>query len=279
MSQPSLTSRSAPVRMASRLTRRAYRAEQRLFLTEGPQAVREALGVPGCVREIFATSGSLERHPDIAALVAVERTVLHQCDELTLASLAGSISPQGIVAVCRFVDVPLDEALGPAARLVVVAAHVRDPGNAGSLIRCADAAGADAVIFAGSSVDPYNDKAVRASVGSLFHLPVVAGTTVEATVTALRTRRLTVLAADGAGEDTVDDLLATGALNGGIAWMFGNEAWGLTEDDRRLCDRVVAVPIYGRAESLNVATAAAVCLYATARTQRASRPDGGVSSS
>lgn len=177
-----------------------------------------------------------------------------------------------MVAVCRFIDLPLQQALAGGPSLVVVAAHVRDPGNAGSIVRCADAAGAGAVIFAGSSVDPYNDKAVRASAGSLFHLPVVIADSVLDVVSALRSNGFSVLAADGAGTIPLDALVAEGALRGPVAWVLGNEAWGLSADERAAADAVVAVPIYGRAESLNVATAAAVCLYATAWAQRSNKP-------
>lgn len=268
MSRPPLAPSAARVRLALRLTRRAGRAERREFLAEGPQAVREALGVLGCVREVFATTESLRRHSDIATKAGAKDVPMHLCDEKTVASLAASMSPQGIVAVCGFVDVAFDAAIGTAARLIAIAAHVRDPGNAGSLIRCADAAGADAVILAGSSVDPYNAKAVRASAGSLFHLPVVVATTVGEAVEALQTRGFTVFAADGAAETSIDSLVSAGQLGGSVAWMFGNEAWGLPDGDVALADHAVGVPIYGRAESLNVATAAAVCLYATAWAQR-----------
>lgn len=277
MSRPAAPS-AARVRLASRLTRRAYRAERREFLAEGPQAVREALGVSGCVREVFATPEALERHTDVAAMAGAENLSVHLCDDTIVASLAGSVSPQGIVAICGFVDVPLVDAVGPAARLVAVAAHVRDPGNAGTLIRCADAVGADAVVLAGSTVDPYNAKAVRASVGSLFHLPVVVGTPVQAAVSALHATGFTVLAADGTAGVSIDDVESAGGLADRIAWMFGNEAWGLPDSDAALADLRVAVPIYGRADSLNVATAAAVCLYITARAQRDSQLARGVSS-
>jgi TrmH family RNA methyltransferase len=175
------------------------------------------------------------------------------------------------VAVCGFVDLDLDHALTGESRLVVVALNVRDPGNVGTLVRCGDAAGADAVIVAGSSVDPYNDKVVRASVGSLFHVPLVVGTTLEAAVMALHARDFAVVAAEGTAQETLGGTLAPGSLGDRVAWVFGNEAWGLPDSDRALCDREVAVPIYGRAESLNVATAAAVCLYATAWAQRDDR--------
>ncbi|HEY9240625.1 MAG TPA: RNA methyltransferase, partial [Streptosporangiaceae bacterium] len=157
--------------------------------------------------------------------------------------------------------------MAAALRLVVILANVRDPGNAGTVLRTADAAGADAVLFAGSSVDPYNSKCVRASAGSLFHLPVVTGTPVPDAVQALRTAGLQVLAADGGASTTLDDLQLAGALGRGTGWLFGNEAWGLPAEVRALADDTVAVPIYGRAESLNLAAAAAVCLYSSARAQ------------
>jgi TrmH family RNA methyltransferase len=170
-------------------------------------------------------------------------------------------------------------------KLIAVLAQVRDPGNAGTVIRAADAAGADAVVLTDASVDVHNPKAVRATAGSLFHLPVVTGIPLEAGLAAIRAAGLWLLAADGAGELDLDDLSddAEGAdagpaglagpagpkgLAGPVAWVFGNEAWGLPAADRSLADAAVRVPVHGRAESLNLATAATVCLYATARAQR-----------
>ncbi len=159
-------------------------------------------------------------------------------------------------------------------RLVAVLARVRDPGNAGTVLRAADAAGADAVLFTDASVDVHNAKCVRSTAGSLFHLPVVTGIGLPDAVAALRTAGLSVLAADGAGEVDLDELADAaavgrpGGLAGPVAWVFGNEAWGLPAEDRELADAMVRVPVHGRAESLNLATAATVCLYATARAQR-----------
>jgi TrmH family RNA methyltransferase len=188
-----------------------------------------------------------------------------------LAELSETVTPQGLAAVCEFRDVSLDTALAGAPALVVVLAAVRDPGNAGTVLRTADAAGADAVIFTDNSVDPYNGKCVRASAGSLFHLPVVAGVAVHDVVVQLRARGLQILAADGSGKSDLDELEVAGELAGPTAWIFGNEAWGLPPDVVELADRAVAVPIHGRAESLNLAAAAAVCLYASARSRRAAR--------
>ena len=278
MSSPELmTSRSPRVRSARKLARRASRRSERLFLVEGPHAVREALAFKssageGCVVEVFATHDAESRHADLCEAVRGARTAWHAVAPEALAGLAQTVRPQGVVAVCRFVDVPLDDVIAQRPSLVVVCADVRDPGNAGAVIRCADAVGADAVVLAGASVDPYNGKTVRATVGSLFHLPVVSGQPVDEAVTCLRDGGLTVLAADGDGTLTLD-ALDDAALARPTAWLFGNEARGLPAQHAALADSVVRVPIYGRAESLNLATAAAVCLYATARVQRQRRSD------
>ena len=253
------------MRAARKLARRASRADQQLFLAEGPQAVREALAVPGCVQEVFA---SVAAAPDLRDAVAEAGAQWLPVDDAALASLAETVHPQGVVAVCRFLDVPLDAVLSSRPSLLAICADVRDPGNAGTVIRCADAAGADGVLLTGSSVDPYNGKAVRASTGSLFHLPVCVDPRTAEVVDALHRSEQVVLAADGRGELDLDDAVDEGLLAGPTAWLFGNEAWGLPDDVAALADHRVRIPIHGRAESLNLATAAAVCLYASARAQR-----------
>jgi TrmH family RNA methyltransferase len=246
------------------LAKRAFRNQDRRFLAEGPQAVREALALPGNVVELFVTGEAVGRHGELIAAAA--GLPVHRVSGQVMAAIAQTVTPQGIVAVCRFLDVPLR--LDPAPRLVALLAEVRDPGNAGTVIRVADAAGADAVVLTRSSVDVYNPKCARASAGSLFHLPVSVEADLAATVAELRGVGIQVLAADGAGPADLDELDAAGDLARPTAWLFGNEAWGLPPDVRALADAVVRVPIHGRAESLNLATAAAVCLYASARAQR-----------
>ena len=255
-----LTVRSGRVKHARRLATRAFRAKTGEFLAEGPQAVREALAVDGAVLEVFATAKYDSWRDD--------RVEWNTVDESVLAEIADAVTPQGLVARCRSVVGTLDD-LPDDAGFVVVCADVRDPGNAGAVIRCADAAGADAVVLAGDSVDPLNPKAVRSSAGSLFHLPVVADSDVASTVERLHDRGLQVLAADGSGERDIFDPAVD--LVPPTAWLFGNEAWGLPDEVRSRADAVVAVPIFGRAESLNLATAAAVCLYATAWARRSAR--------
>lgn len=207
--------------------------------------------------ELFATGEAIARHHDLARGA-------DEISERDAAALSETVTPQGLVAVCRRVDIALDTALD-GARLVAVLVEPNDPGNAGTILRTADAAGADAVVIAGG-VDILNGKAVRASAGSLFHLPVVTDTDA-ATVLANR-GPLTALATTGAGTNDLDDLLDAGALAGPTMWLFGSEAHGLPDAVVASADRSVRVPIHGRAESLNLAAAAAVCLYASARAQR-----------
>lgn len=271
--------RSERIRAARRLAGRSARVRAGAFLVEGPQAVREAVaghtgrGRPGAVRDLFATSDGVTRHPRILEQASDKGIVVRHCTDEVLAELAETRTPQGLVAVCDLVGVPLQAALRHPPRLVAMLASVRDPGNAGTVIRAADAAGAGAVVLTDASVDVHNPKCVRATAGSLFHVDVAAGVPLPEAVTALRAAGLTVLAADGAGDTDLDDLAdlaasGTGPLTGPVAWVFGNEAWGLPVADRALADDVVRVPIHGRAESLNLATAAAVCLYASARAHR-----------
>ncbi len=270
-----LSPRSVRVTAARRLSKRGFREADRAFLAEGPQAVREALALTsvrgGAVSEIFVAPDAEQRHADLVQAAQQAGVPVHRLPAEALASLSGTVTPQGVVAVCPFLDVSLDVALAGSPTLVVVLVQVRDPGNAGTVLRAADAAGAGAVVFTEASVDPYNGKCVRASAGSLFHLPVVTGAPVDAAMAGLRAAGLRVLAADGAGERDLDDALDSGSLAAPTAWLFGNEAWGLPAQVAALADEVVRVPIHGRAESLNLATAAAVFLYASARAQRRGR--------
>jgi TrmH family RNA methyltransferase len=262
---------SPRLKAARRLTKRALRQRARAFLAEGPQAVSEAFYSGAPVSELFVTAEARARHQDLVAAMTKAGVPVHAVSGEVMAELAQTVTPQGLLAVCGFVDVPLETALavpsGPPA-LVAVLASVRDPGNAGTVLRAADAAGAEAVLFSDASVDPYNGKAVRASAGSLFHVPMVAGVRLTDAAGALRAAGLRLLAADARGGRTLDDLSAA-ELAAPTAWIFGNEAWGMPEPVLALADESVAVPIYGRAESLNLATAAAVCLYASARARRA----------
>lgn len=295
------------------LSRRSARLRHRQFLVEGPQGVREAVHhAPGQVRDVYLTPAAAARYPEIPAGARGAGRHVHLATPEVLAAM--SPDAQGVLAVLDAAGPTTSAGLadlgalrgGAGPRLVAVLAEAADPGNAGTIVRAADAAGADAVVLAAGSVEVLNPKVVRATAGSLFHLPVVTGATLAETLDALRGHGGSVLAADGAGPWDLDDLqdraharslglspgapgaslvasgaslAASGASPGGAAvnipdlaaptvWVFGNEAHGLDDAQRALCDAVVRVPLHGPAESLNVATAATLCLYASARAQR-----------
>ncbi|MDO5682401.1 MAG: RNA methyltransferase [Propionibacteriaceae bacterium] len=261
--------RGGRLRSVRRLTQRKFRLETGEFLAEGPQAVREALAY-GFARELFIRAGA-----DAAEFVEAARDAgvpAYAIAAAELARLADTVHPQGVLAVCAWPQRTLAD-LPEDLKLVVVCAQIRDPGNAGTVIRCADAFGADAVILSTDSVEVTNPKVVRASVGSLFHLPVITGSPLEQAVAELKARGVQVLAADGGGTDRLDVMADSGNLQAPTAWLMGNEAWGLPDEHAELADRRVAVPLWGGAESLNLATAAAVCLYSTASAQRTDHID------
>jgi RNA methyltransferase, TrmH family len=264
--EPVLSARSARVRDARELTVTKYRRARGLLLAEGPQAVREALGA-GVVVELFVDEGWVARREQVVADARSAGVPLFVVDSAGFPGLVSAQTPQGVVAVCRWEPVALGDVVAlPGPGQVALAHEMGDPGNAGALIRVADAVGATGVALSDRSVDATNPKCVRASAGSVFHLPVVEGGHTLGAIAVLRGAGYRVLAADLTPDST--DLFTAereGLLAGRVAWVFGNEAHGLPEAVLAAVDHVVRIPILGRAESLNLATAAAVCLYATAR--------------
>ena len=261
--------RSPRVRAVAKLAKKDGRQESGRFLLEGPQAVGEALEFrPELLADVYATKSALDRHPELARAAKSARVAIDTVTEKVLEAMADTVTPQGVVAVAEQFPVSLDDIAAAGPALVAILEEIRDPGNAGTILRAADAAGADGVMFTGKSVDPYNPKVVRSTTGSLFHLPHAVVPTLAEAVGAMREAGLQVLAADVTGEDLLE-ARAEGILGRPTAWVFGNEAHGLDADRLALADRVLRLPIYGAAESLNLATAASVCLYESAFAQRA----------
>jgi TrmH family RNA methyltransferase len=255
--------RNAKVLDAAKLKKRGLREQRGLFLVEGAQAAAEALRA-GVVETVFHVPGSAGRVPEVVSAAHAGGVPTEEVSDHVMAHLTSAVTPQGVVAVARFVDVPLAQV--PPDGVVPILCAVRDPGNAGTILRSADAAGAAGVVFTTGSVDVYNAKAVRASAGSLFHLPVVREVGVADAVAAFRRRGARVLAAAADGDVSVYDT----DLTGPTVLLLGNEAWGLPPEVRDLADRAVRVPIVGAAESLNLAAAATLLLFEGAR-QRATR--------
>jgi TrmH family RNA methyltransferase len=265
--------RSPRVRAVAKLARREARSQTGLFLLEGPQAVAEALTFrPQLVVELYATPTALERYTDIAQVAVDAGVDVEFVSEQVLEAMADTVTPQGIVAVCHQFPTSIKDILRPdhagvGPKLIAILEEVRDPGNAGTIIRAADAAGADGVIFSGRSVDLYNPKVVRSSTGSIFHLPVAVGAELDTLLERIHGAGMQVLAADIKGDDLLN-ARQKGLLDRPTAWLFGNEARGLSDEQLALADRAITVPIYGHAESMNLATAASVCLYESAFAQR-----------
>lgn len=261
---PLFTERTPRVVAARRLTRKQGRDKAGRFLAEGPQAVAEALASDAVVHELFVTAAAAARYDGLLSRAGDAGVPVSTLTERAAAGLSETVTPQGILALCDLITVPPADALAGRPALVAVLAGVADPGNAGTVLRAADAAGADAVLFAGDTVDPHNGKCVRASTGSLFHLPVAAAPAAE-TFDACRAAGLTLVGTSAAADVTVHPTAEF--LTAPTAWVFGNEAHGLSAAELGALDSTVALPVYGRAESLNLAAAAAVCLYTAAFAQ------------
>jgi TrmH family RNA methyltransferase len=248
------------VAAAVKLHRHVGRRRAARFLAEGPNLVEAALR-RGLVSEVFVTEDAHARFEDL-----LDDTPVHLVTEKAAKALSDTVTPVGLVAVCTMPETDLAGVLAGAPKLIAVAADLSEPGNAGTMIRIADAMGADAVVLAGNSVDPYNGKCLRASAGSIFSLPVISEPGAAAAVAALRDAGLQVLATTLDGEVLLDDA----DLTGPTAWLFGSEAHGLPPELAAGATHRVRIPILGDAESLNVASAAAICLYQSSRAHRRS---------
>lgn len=235
------------------------RREERLFLVEGPQAVREALAY-GFVQTLFVDHTRSDALGEF--LDAPVRTEL--VSPRAIEVLTETNAPQGVVAVCAMPRQTLDDILAGNPTFVVVGVGINDPGNLGTIIRTGDAAGADAVCITAGSADAYNGKTIRSTAGSLFHLPVVQGLDEVDTFEALRAAGLASFGLAGQG---ATDLFALDEqrLQQPLALWLGSEAHGLAPALVSRLDAAVAIPMPGRAESLNVATAGAVAMYAVTR--------------
>ena len=267
MTAPSVVARAThpAVRAARRLRRRRERSRAGLLLVEGPNALAEAVDQ---LRQVFVSEAASDQSRGVAERCRDAGIPVITVTDAVLATLADAETPQGVVGVAQRPVADLDTVTARADLLVVLDA-VADPGNAGTIIRTADAAGADGVVLTAGSVDPTNGKAVRASAGSLFHLPVVDGVDAGDVVDACRRAGLRLVAATPRAGNSYTDLWYTDAT----AIVFGNEAHGLSAKMAAQADVTVSVPMArsarmgyrGHAESLNLATTAAVVLFEIVR--------------
>ena len=260
--------RSPRVRAVAKLAKKSRRQEAGLFLVEGPQAVREALShASSDVVDVFMTPDAFAKNADLVGLASAAGVDIEQVSEQVLAQMADTTTPQGVIAVSQMTRTSLEGVLQTAPTLLVVLDRVSDPGNAGTIIRVAVAAGAQGVIVTSDSVDIYNPKVVRSTTGSIFHIPIVTGVSLDDALAAVKKASIQVIAADMSGVP-LPDLAESGRLDAPSAWLMGNEAHGLDDSTLAESDIVASVPQYGPVESMNLATAAAVCLFQSAFAQR-----------
>lgn len=248
----------------AKLHRPSVRRAEGLFLVEGANSVTAALD-SGRAAVVLVRADDAERHHEVVSAAAERGIDVQRLSERAVAKLSEATTPPGVFAVCELLDADLTEVLAAEPRLLAVAVEAREPGNAGTIIRCADAMGADAVVLLGDSVDPHNSKCVRSSAGSVFHLPIVRERSITDGLNRIRAAGITALATAADGELSLDD--ADDVLARPTAWLLGNEAHGLADEVLAAADHRVSIPIRGSAESLNIAAAAAICLYESARIQ------------
>jgi RNA methyltransferase, TrmH family len=260
---------SSRVKAVVRLTQKDARQETGLFLLEGPQGLKELVRYPEIVHEVFVTESANERYASELSQLRAAKCSVELVSDRVMEKLSETQTPQGVVAVVHQLHVNLDELLAAQPQLLALLDRVQDPGNAGTILRASDAAGADGVLFSAESVDVYNGKVVRSTAGSLLHLPVTVGLDLVSAIPLIRESGIQVFIADAGGTPITQ--LSPQVLARPTAWVFGNEAGGISPQLTALADQVVSIPIYGSAESLNLATAASICLYTSAFAQQASR--------
>lgn len=260
-STPELTSpRSPRVAAVKRLHSSRGRRDSHLFLAEGPQSVREALRYPDVVKEIYLAVTATDTCRELVSAVSAPVTLVTD-DVLT--AMGETQVPQGILAICSFVTRPLDQVVHSGSSMIVIIDGAGDPGNVGTIIRTAHAAGADGLVLTHDSVDPHNGKCVRSTAGSLFHLPIATGAEPEQIASLARAAGMLMAATASDGDTDLYELVSRNPRPA-IAWILGSEAHGVSDEMRSLADVSVSIPMFGAAESLNVGSAAAICLYSDA---------------
>lgn len=265
---PVISSISNPrVADARKLRRKSYRDDTGRFLIEGCRAVATALRSSGEVVEIFLDS-SASCEDEIRTLAGDSGTRTIEVTDRVLKAVADTATPQGVVAVAERPTATLADVI-ESSTFVLVGAGISDPGNAGTLIRSAIAAGCDGVVFTGDAVDPFGPKTVRAAAGMVFAIPVVTESDAGTTFQALRNEGLSLVGATAGATTSITEV----DLTGPTALVVGNEAWGLSSEQRSELDVVASIPMPGPAESLNVGVAGSILLFETVR-QRAAAPPG-----
>lgn len=247
------------VKAAAELKQKKYRQQQGMFLAEGLRTVEEAVHSKTVV-SIFYTAIDDDRTRCVLEEAAAQQLKLYCVSDAVMKKIADTDTPQGIIAVCKVQDVTLDKLLSKGEMLLVLD-RVGDPGNLGTMLRTADAAGIGGVVLLKGCVDIYAPKTVRSSMGSLFHVPVVSGVAEDKFIAEAKDAGYELLVTSLEGADN----LYKADLGGRIAFVMGNEAGGVSASLLERADKRVFIPMAGRAESLNVAMAAGIVMFEALR--------------
>lgn len=257
-----ITSIASPrVTSIRKLQQRRHRDDRGVFVVEGCASVEAALA-HGHVRELWLTEAAVADQAELVELAQKHRSLLIVMSEAVNAAVGRTQSPPGIIAVVDQVGISLQALLLSGPRRLMILHEVNDPGNAGTIVRTADAAGYDGVIFTAGSVDPMNEKCVRATAGSIFTMPVCVGGELTDISDALSQAKISVLATDPLAQLELGSAQVRQLLSAPFAWLLGNEARGLEQSAMAAAAATVAIPMPGNTESLNLAVAAGLCIYA-----------------
>lgn len=262
------------VRKVAGLAGRSARSRAGLLRVEGPQAVRELLAHrPYAVRDVYISTEVWDRHEDIVSLADSVTYWVHPTTSEVATAMApdaqgviATATPDAIISTC---PVFYSELTGSA----LIIAQGRDPGNVGTMIRSADAFGAIAVLTVRGTVDVTSPKVIRSTAGSIFHLPVIPCDSFDEAVEWVHDCGGEVLGTSGrVGAVNLDESFVFPRFH---AWAMGNEAQGLSDEELDACDALVKIPMTGAAESLNVSTAASVCLFSSQQTLHSGAQSSG----
>lgn len=256
--------RNQHIQRVRKLVKKGVRDASGEFLVEGPTGVREALA-RGRVRCVFVESPAPPAFEDILETASAKRITTWEISDQVMGSISRTETPPGVIAIARQIDIPAENLTHSGFDLAVMLAQVRDPGNVGTILRTAWAAGAQAAFLGEGTADLYNPKVVRAAAGAVFGVPISRDVDMPVILKELRGMGVRTIAAHPRGDTTYDEIDMTGS----VAIVLGNEAWGIDKELTVLVDHSVRIPMHPAAESLNVAASSAILLFEALRQRRA----------
>lgn len=246
------------MRVARKLSKAVFRKKTRKFAAEGIKLVEEAYKAGKNPECLFCVDNTLPMLEMVADFIENAGTPVYRVTDTIMNKISSNATPPGIIGIIDFVDIDCMKILESNEMAMVFLDGVRDPGNLGAIIRVADACGCGGLILGRGCVDVYNEKVIRATAGSIFNIPIsICDSRCEEFLTAARDSGVRIIGTDATGGKSYEQAVYTPPY----IIVMGNEAWGISPEVRSICEDLITVPIYGKAESLNVAVAAGIVLY------------------